>query len=197
MQRATLRNLVLLLMVSATPALAGWQEHATPHDVQRLTNLAAARAQGLRQAQGASDADLATVRAVLNRNTQSPDLKSLTGNWRCRSIKLGGMERVKIFGWFTCRIGERDSKPYFEKANGSQHLRGALYLTENGFVFLGGMNAAKDKPADYSGARPSLGAATTPSDVAGLLSLTGPNTARLEFPNPAQESTFDVIELKR
>lgn len=197
MRRVMFRNLALLLMVSATPALAGWQDHATAHDVDRLTNLAAARAEGLRQAQGASEADLATVRAVLNRNTQSPDLKTLSGNWRCRGIKLGGMEQVKIFGWFTCRIGARDGKSYFEKASGSQHMRGTLYPTENGFVFLGGMNAAKDRPAYYSGARPSLGAATTPSDVAGVLSATGPNTARLEFPSPAQESTFDVIELKR
>lgn len=197
MQKAMLRKLVLLLMLSATPALAGWQDDASPQDVQRLSQLDKARAEALRQAQGASDANLSAVRAMLNRNTQSPDLKSLSGDWRCRSIKLGGMEQVKIFGWFTCRVGKRDGKPFFEKTEGSQQMGGTLYPAENGFVFLGGTNAAKDKPAYYSGAGPSLGAATTPSDVAGLLSLTGPNAARLEFPYPAQESTFDVLELKR
>jgi len=197
MQRVTLHNLVLALMVCATPACAGWQDHATQHDIERLSQLDKARADGLRDAQGASEADLSALRAVLNRNVQPASLTALKGDWRCRMIKLGGMEAIKLYGWFTCRIGERDGKTYFEKTSGSQRMGGVLYAREKGFVFLGGMNAAKDKPVQYSGPGASLGADTTPGDVAGVLSLTGPSSARMEFPYPAQESVFDVIELKR
>lgn len=59
------------------------------------------------------------------------------------------------------------------------------------------MNWAHDIDAQYSGGRDFIGAPTTVSDAVGLLSSIGPNTARIEFPYPAQELSFDVIELRR
>jgi hypothetical protein len=186
------------LLYAASPALAAWQDHASAYDVERLSHLADARAKAMQEAQSARPGDLAAARAVLNRNARAVPIASLKGNWRCRTIKLGGMAPVVVYSWFTCRIGEEHGHPYFEKQTGSQHFGGSLYPREaGGFVFLGGMNWSKDKQAFYSSARASLGAKTTPSDVVGLLSFIGPNAARIEFPYPAQESTFDVIELRR
>ncbi len=198
MDRVPLLRLAAALIVCATPAFAAWQDRASPYDALRLSHLAEARAKAMREAQAASEQDLAAVRAVLNRNSRTVPMASLKGSWRCRTIKLGGMSPVVIYDWFTCRIGEEHGHPYFEKQTGTQHFGGSLYPHESGgFVFLGGTNWSKDKQAFYSSGRASLGAETTPSDAAGLLSSIGPNVSRIEFPYPAQESTFDVIELRR
>jgi hypothetical protein len=198
MGKGPLLKLAAALIVCATPALAGWQDRASSYDAERLSRLDEARAKGVQEAQGASEKDLAAARAVLNRNSRAVSLASLKGTWRCRTIKLGGMAPVVIYDWFTCRIGEEHGHPYFEKQTGTQHLGGSLYPHESGgFVFLGGTNWSKDEQAFYSSERTSLGAETTPSDAVGLLSSIGPNVARIEFPYPAQESTFDVIELRR
>lgn len=198
MGKGPLLKLAAALMVCATPALAGWQDRTSPYDAERLSHLDEARAKGTQEAQGASEKDLAAARAVLNRNSRAVPIASLKGTWRCRTIKLGGMAPVVIYNWFTCRIGEEHGHPYFEKQTGTQHFGGSLYPHESGgFVFLGGTNWPKDEQAFYSSERTSLGAETTPSDAVGLLSSIGPNVARIEFPYPAQESTFDVIELRR
>lgn len=198
MGKGPLLKLAAALMVCATPALAGWQDRASSYDAERLSHLDEARARGMEEAQGVSEKDLAAARAVLNRNSRAVSFASLKGTWRCRTIKLGGMAPVVIYDWFTCRIGEEHGHPYFEKQTGTQHFGGSLYPHESGgFVFLGGTNWSKEEQAFYSSERTSLGAETTPSDAVGLLSSIGPNVARIEFPYPAQESTFDVIELRR
>jgi len=193
-----LPELVAALIICAAPALAAWQDRASPYDQDRLSHLAQARAKAMQEAQSAPEKDLAAARAVLNRNSHAVPIASLKGTWRCRTIKLGGMAPVVVYSWFTCRIGEEHGHPYFEKQTGTQHFGGSLYPHESGgFVFLGGTNWSKDKQALYSSGRASLGAETTPSDAVGLLSSIGPNVARIEFPYPAQESMFDVIELRR
>jgi hypothetical protein len=198
MGKGPLLKLVAVLIVCATPALAGWQDRASPYDAERLSHLDESRAKAMREAQGAPEKDLAAVRAVLNRNSRAVPIASLKGTWRCRTIKLGGMAPVVIYNWFTCRIGEEHGHPYFEKQTGTQYFGGSLYPHESGgFVFLGGTNWSKDKQMLYSSGRASLGAETTPSDAVGLLSSIGPNEARIQFPYPAQESAFDVIELRR
>ena len=198
MGKGPLLELAAALIICATPAFAAWQDRASPYDAERLSHLDEARANAMQYAQGASEKDLAAARAVLNRNSHAVPIASLKGTWRCRTIKLGGMAPVVVYSWFTCRIGEEHGHPYFEKQAGTQHFGGSLYPHESGgFVFLGGSNWSKDKQAFYSSGRTSLGAETTPSDAVGLLSSIGPNVARIEFPYPAQESTFDVIELRR
>lgn len=199
MGRRAILRLVAAAAICATPAFAAWQDHAAPPDIERLSHLAEARAAAMREAEhGAPARDPSAVRAVLNRNTRPVPIAALAGQWRCRTIKLGGMAPSVVYSWFNCRIGTHDGHAYFEKLSGTQHFGGALYPHESGgYVFLGGMNWSKDGPANYSSSRPSLGAETTPSDAVGLLSSIGPNVARIEFPYPAQESTFDVIELRR
>ncbi|HEY4124185.1 MAG TPA: DUF4893 domain-containing protein [Rhizomicrobium sp.] len=199
MGRRALLKLVVAGAICATPALAAWQDRASPYDIERLSHLSEARAAGMQEAEhGAPQSDLVAARAVLNRNTRAVTISALTGSWRCRTIKLGGMTPSVVYSWFNCRIGAHDGHAYFEKLSGTQHFGGALYQHESGgYVFLGGTSWSKDSPANYSSARQSIGADTTPSDAVGLLSSIGPNVARIEFPYPAQESTFDVIELRR
>jgi hypothetical protein len=188
---AALAAFVLL----TTPALAGWQEQATTVDQQRLSQLQAARAQGLSEA--ASGRDMGAIHEALNAPSHGAPAGAFTGTWRCRQMKLGGATPSIVYSWFTCRISQRDGHLYFAKVTGSQKTEGWLYPDGGTFVYLGASSARDEGPHSYSGNGASLGAAQTPDDQIGRLSMIGAGHARLELPYPVQESTFDVIELRR
>jgi hypothetical protein len=194
--RAGLPGLALALLVAASAADAGWQDAATPFDANRLAQLEEAKTRGL--AEAAAGHDLATLHAVLDPPPQAISAESLSGRWRCRTIKLGGVVPDVIYGWFRCRIAARGDMLSFEKISGSQRLAGTLYPDGSGrYVLLGALSTTGEPVHEYSGNRAGVGAIATPDDVAGVLVATGPGHARIEFPYPLQESTFDVMELKR
>jgi hypothetical protein len=183
-------------VAAQSAAFAGWQDDASPYDVQRLERIDEARAQAMAEAQ--SGRDFGTVREVLDRAAGPIREGSLVGHWRCRTIKLGGMTPDVVYSWFNCRVSEHDGALFFEKMSGSQHFLGRLYPHESGGYVLLSAASVKGEPWHrYSGNEASAGAQATPDDAIGLLSATGPSSARIEFPYPVQESTFDVIELKR
>ncbi|MGB8363367.1 MAG: DUF4893 domain-containing protein [Rhizomicrobium sp.] len=184
------------LAVFASTAEAGWQDEASPYDVNRLAKLGEARAKALDEAQ--AGADLPTIHAVLDPAPQPVSADALMGAWRCRTIKLGGLTPDVVYGWFRCRIMRERGNLFFEKLSGSQRIRGALYPYESGgYVLLGALSVSGEPMHRYSGNHASAGAIATPDDAIGLLVGTGAGHARIEFPYPVQESTFDVIELKR
>jgi hypothetical protein len=184
------------ILLCATAANAGWQEDATPFDQNRLSKIDEARSKGLAEAQGG--ADFAKIQAVLDAGVMPMSDNDLSGNWRCRTMKLGGMTPDVVYGWFDCRVTYRNDGLYFEKLSGTQRMSGKLYPRGEGSYVLLGATSVKGEPMHhYSGNHESAGAEATPDDVAGVLTTMGLNHARIEFPYPVQESTFDVIELKR
>jgi hypothetical protein len=187
------------LLVVASAAGAGWRKDASPSDVQRLDQLTEARAKGLLEAASAKPSDLTAIKSILQAGPVSRG--RIAGTWKCRTMKLGGVTPAIVYSWFTCRISERGGRLFFEKLGGSQRTSGWLYPDAGGYVYLGASyvhyNGANEKPPVYSGTGASAGAGQTPDDQIGLLSLTYDGRARLELPYPVQESTFDVIELKR
>ncbi len=64
-------------------------------------------------------------------------------------------------------------------------------------VYLGASSVTGEPPHAYSGNGASAGATATPDDQIGILTAISSNHLRLEMPYPVQESTFDVLELKR
>jgi hypothetical protein len=188
--------LALAAFCTATAAEAGWREQASQFDTGRLAKLDEARAKGLSEAQ--SGRDIGLIHAVLDAAARPASERDLSGDWRCRTIRLGSMSPDIVYSWFRCRIGHSGDHLYFSKLSGTQKLNGALYHHEaDGYVLLGALSAKGEPPHRYSGNTPSAGAAATPDDVIGLLESTGRSSARIEFPYPVQESTFDIIELKR
>jgi hypothetical protein len=189
--------LVALCIFQGTAiARAGWQDHASAYDVKRLSLLDESRSKGLSEAEAGPDAAL--IHAVLDPAPVSVSEGALSGNWRCRTIKLGGMTHDVVYSWFRCRIGERGGALHFEKVSGTQRLNGTLYANESGgYVLLGALSAKAERGHSYSGNSPSAGAEATPDDAIGMLVATGASSARIEFPYPVQESVFDVIEMKR
>jgi hypothetical protein len=190
---------VATLLVLTSAADAGWRDDASPSDVQRLDRLTESRAKGLLEAQSAKPSDLAAIKSILQAGVVSNG--RIAGTWKCRTMKLGGLTPAIVYSWFTCRISERGGRLFFEKLGGSQRTSGYLYPDAGGYVYLGASyvhyNGANEKPPVYSSTGASAGASQTPDDQIGLFSLTYDGRARLELPYPVQESTYDVIELKR
>jgi len=191
--------IALGLALLTTPAFAGWQDAASAFDANRLAKLSESKAKGLAEAEhGASASDLAIIHGVLDAAPTQASDRELEGNWRCRTIKLGGMTPDVIYGWFRCKISDDGGALRFRKVSGSQRANGTLYSDQSGaLVYLGASNVANEPEHHYSGGGNSAGAPATPDDQIGLLISTGQNSARLELPYPVQESTFDIIELRR
>jgi hypothetical protein len=188
-------------LLLTTAAEASWQQDAAPRDVERLGHIAEARAKGLDEASRTNPSDYAAIRSIVQAGTVASNTNRLIGTWRCRTLKLGGITPAVVYGWFKCRIAQQGRLLTFEKLTGSQRTIGTLYPDANGLVYLGASYVTAYGPAEkkpvYSGGGASTGADATPDDQIGLLSLTYDGRARLELPYPVQESTFDVIELKR
>ena len=187
---------ILAVALTSAAADAGWRDEASGFDVQRLARLDESRAKGLAEADAAPAADQAAIHALLGAQPVAASTGALAGDWRCRTIKLGGLTPDVIYSWFRCRIAERGGALVFEKLSGSQRSSGRLYGEGGGFVYLGASYVTGEKPHAYSGNGAQVGAPATPDDQIGLLSLLADGRARLELPYPVQESTFDVIELK-
>lgn len=181
---------VALMLGLPVAAHAGWRDVASSFDQKRLARLSESRSQGLAESGGIDE-----VRAAMDLPAVSGG--SLTGAWRCRTLKLGGMTQSMVYVWHHCRISERGGDLHFEKIDGTQRMAGTLYREGNGYVYLGASWVKGEQPHRYSGNGASVGAAATPDDQAGMLFATAGGGARIELPYPVQESVFDVIVLKR
>lgn len=181
--------LIALVLAVPVAARAGWRDVASAHDQNRLARLSEARAQGMAESGGVE-----AVRAAMDAPVVSGG--SLTGAWRCRTLKLGGMTMSMVYVWHHCRISERGGELVFEKLDGTQRMQGTLYPEGNGYVYLGASWVKGETPRLYSGSGASVGAGATPDDQAGQLFVTA-SGARIEMPYPLQESVFDIVELKR
>jgi hypothetical protein len=159
---------VAAVLCVGSSAWGGWQDEASSFDANRLAKLDEARAKGLSEAQAGRDIGL--IRAALDAEPRPASARALLGDWRCRSIKLGGMTPDIVYSWFRCRIGKRGDRLFFSKLNGTQRLNGVLYPHESGgFVLLGALSAKGEPAHRYSGNGPSAGASATPDDAIGLL----------------------------
>jgi hypothetical protein len=189
MTRPTLKAILIAaaFLVPVT-AQAGWRDEASSFDQSRLARLDEARSQALSESGNNGAAHEALDPA--------PAGGSLVGTWRCRTIKLGGMTPSMVYTWFHCRVFEYNGALRFEKVSGSQRMGGTLYPEGNGYVYLGASWVNTEHPHRYSGNGASFGAQATPDDQIGMMTKTTAG-ARLEMPYPVQESTFDVVELRR
>ena len=187
-----------LLAATIAPSFANWQAEISGFDRDRLARIDEARTSGLAQSDGASAADRSAINGVLGPLSSPISAQDLTGTWRCRLMKLGGLAPAIVYGWQTCRFRETANGLFFEKTSGTQRFSG--YADPDGagsFILLAAMTVKDERQRVYSGAGNSAGAAATPNDQVGVVSSIGPSHARIEFPFPVLESTFDVIELTR
>lgn len=183
----------LLALCLAGPA---WGDGAivrilTPQDQDRLARLDATRAAALAEARArGAPGDVAVLDRVLSGRLISVREPDLTGEWRCRTLKLGKTAGLVVYGWFRCRIVDDGAGWRLDKLTGSQRVSGRFYDDgETRMTFVGALSFGDEPRAAYGqpGARNQAGVAVRP----------GRDRLRLEFPEPEFESAFDILDLER
>ncbi len=163
----------------------------TAADQARLDGFDSARAKAVAQARaGGSAEDLTVLEDVLARKHLSWADFDLTGAWKCRTIKVGGIGSLVVYDWFNCRISDDGSGWRLEKLTGSQRTDGRFFTeSDTALTYLGSYFVAGD-PVPAYGSGPE-------SDQVGRAFRTGSKNWQIEFPAPRYESLFDILELRR
>jgi hypothetical protein len=188
----------LAAIFASSHAFAGWQDNAYPAEIDRLNQLPQIRDAAMADAKaGEGRGDGRVISRVMEPQARTIPARALTGNWRCRQLKLGRMSSYMVYDrWFDCSIRRHNGGLLLEKSNGSQRFAGFLYPEQGAWIYLGASNVRGEPRHNYSGASPALGAQVTPDDQIGLLTGIGDNHLRLEIP-AVQESLLDVVEFVR
>ncbi|MGE0499452.1 MAG: DUF4893 domain-containing protein [Rhizobiaceae bacterium] len=163
----------------------------TQADKDRLGRYEAVRAEAIGEARGGgAEADVAVLEEILARPVVAFQDFDMTGKWKCRTIKAGGMSPLIVYNWFDCAVTDDGSGWMLEKTAGSQRTRGRFYTeSDTRLIYLGGFYVAGD-PAPAYGAGPA-------TDQVGYAFRSGEETWRIEFPSPYYESKLDILEFRR
>lgn len=122
---------------------------------------------------------------------------TLSGEWECRTLKLGGAVPLVVYAPFRCVFAPDGSAFTFEKVSGSQRMIGRVTLQDRKMIYLGVGYVADAEPMDYADLPMGDFGDGTYQPQVGVVEQTGPNTARILFPAPLNESLFDVLYLTR
>lgn len=164
----------------------------TASDAKRLTERAAARREALAEAdKGAAAGELASLQSLLAAPPQPiGNARELAGEWRCRTIKVGGLLPLTPYGFFNCRITVSGEQARLVKITGSQRTQGDLIRYDRETFLYRGVNSTDFTKATRYGEDPD-------QDEIGLLYRLGRDRLRLETPWPMQESKYNVMEFVR
>lgn len=160
------------------------------NDQSRLENLDTSRTRGLGNAmRGESSAERAAVAALFEPGLSyiNPDL--LAGQYKCRTIKLGGNLPLVVYGWFKCEIVRAEGDFVIRKLTGSQNFSGVLAPAGAGYAYKGASFYGWEGAGRLYGDDPER-------DQAGCLSAVTKESRHflLELPFPKLESFHDLIE---
>jgi len=188
------RNVIrwLMMMTCVFGVLPACALELDERDAARMERFDATRASALTEALGTQDVDARTTLETILTGTPlyAVDADDLTGQWRCRTIKLGGLSQLLIYSYFSCTITAQGDTYRFSKATGSQRTSGTIFRHDNGaWLYRGAFHYGYEEPMAYDDNRER-------NEVARVLILHD-GRIRLEFPEPAFESRFDILELVR
>jgi hypothetical protein len=191
-RRALLALPFLILVSSAAHADGEIESLITAADKARLAQFDTTRSAAIAdaRARGAA-ADVATLDTVLAGDAL-PFAESFNpiGDWRCRTIKLGGDPALVIYGWFNCRISDDESGWRLEKPTGSQRTSGRFFTeSDTRLTYLGALHYRDEQPKAYG--------SEAERDQVAYAVRAGQDRLRLEFPLPQYESKLDILELQR
>lgn len=188
--RVLLSALGLLCLVLPARADGEVQKIITPADKVRLHKYGETRKAALAEAKAGDPAEVRQLDALLAKPIVAFSDKDLSGNWQCRTIKVGLTGPLVIYGWFKCKVTDDGSGWQLEKVSGSQRTKGRFFDdSEKRAIYLGSGYVNDNKPKPY-GSGPE-------SDQVGYAFRTSANEWRIEFPAPYYESKLDIIEFKR
>ena len=192
MKAAFIAGLGMLIAGGAVAQEIRPQEQARLDRFERLAGTALLEA----MAQGEAS-DVAALSGALAGVPQVAFDPSLNGEWKCRTMKLGGAPRLVVYRNFKCRMSLDNTGVVFEKLSGSQRTSGRIEMREGRAVYLGVGYVASEEPQNYADLDPAFeGSGTITPDVA-VFERISDRRARLMFPAPVNESDFDILELTR
>lgn len=190
--RGVILLLALLDLALGAKADGAIDKIMTAADKARLASFDAIRAEAIAEAKkGGSQGDVATLDAVLaGKNLTFSEGFDLTGDWQCRTVKLGGTLPLTVYGWFKCRVSDDGSGWKLDKLTGSQRTAGAFYTdSDTRLTYVGTLYYSNEKPKKYG--------SDADRDQVAYVVRPDEKRVRLEFPSPKYESKLDIIELKR
>lgn len=184
-----LAGLLALQPLSALACTMPKTAGLNPADQERMRDFWGARSQGLAEA---LVAESAADRAVLHGLFAAGDapLQAIPdGDYRCRTIKLGGLLPLTVYSAFDCTISGNGTR--IDKQTGSQRFSGSLVPAGTALFYRGALNYDDEAPLAYDAdpERNQVGCLYGVPDNG-----SGPRY-RLELPRPHFESNHDVIEL--
>jgi hypothetical protein len=186
-------SLVLAVLLLSTPAGADGvlDKILSQFDKDRLANFEKTRSQALSEGLRGEPEDIEILTNAL-KGEPMPIASGfdMTGNWKCRVIKVGGTLPLTPYGWFKCRVSDDGSGWYLEKISGSQRLTGRFYTeSDTRLVFVGAGHVNDDPPRKY-GDNPK-------EDQVAIATRLGNEKIVLEFPAPQYESRLDILLMER
>ncbi|WP_296741734.1 DUF4893 domain-containing protein [Mesorhizobium sp.] len=185
--------LAALGLISVTaPAFADGQVQKliTTADKARLDKYDETRKAALAEASAGKPAEVKQLDDLLAGPLVAFSENDLTGNWKCRTIKVGGISPLVIYGWFKCKVTDDGSGWKLEKTSGSQRTTGRFFDDgEKRAIYLGSFSVNNDKAKPY-GSGPE-------SDQVGYAFRNSATEWRIEFPAPYYESKLDIMEFRR
>lgn len=166
------------------------QKLITAADKARLDKYGETRKAALEEAKAGDPSEVKQLNDLLARPLVAFSDKDLTGNWKCRTIKAGGISPLVIYGWFKCKVTDDGSGWRLTKITGSQRTTGRFFDdNEKRAIYLGSFSVNNDKPKPY--------ASGPESDQIGYAFRNSASEWRIEFPAPYYESKLDIMEFKR
>lgn len=169
---------------------AAWREVASETDRLRLRSWRTTWVEGLQAARSGHADEIAAQGALLEPDAALLDPAPPAGNYRCRTVKLGGRDLAYVaYPTYSCRIVADGATLRFTKRDGSQRPIGHIYPAgARRMIFLGSLQLGDERQVLPYGT-------DSRRDMAGIVERVGARRWRLVFPRPAFESIIDVIEL--
>ena len=160
------------------------------HDVGRMERLLDSRTRGLAEALRAPDGGHRALLASLFETGLQSISDVPVGRYQCRTLKLGGLGALTVYGWFECEVSKSPDGMMLNKITGSQNFTGQLLSANNSLLFKGAGYYGYENPRAYGD--------NAERDLAGCFSAVSGSSGHfvLEFPEPRFESRHDVIEFK-
>lgn len=164
----------------------------TAGDASRLDNLFVSRTRGLAAAmQSDSAADRAVVSGLFESGLAQAEEELLAGTYECRTIKMGGISPLVVYGWFQCEIQPEEAVYTIRKVTGSQNFFGILKPYGAVYTYQGAANYGYEEQVRLYGDDEER------NQIGCLSAVTkGNQHFILELPFPVFESFHDVIELR-
>jgi len=182
---------MFLGLVSHAFATGNIVDIIAPADRVRLDNYDAVRVEALKIARASADqTQKMELEQAIAPESQTWESMDMTGEWRCRTIKTGGLAELIVYGWFRCRVTDDGSGWMLEKLSGSQRTKGRFYdESDKRLTYLGSFAVNEDAFPPY-GSGPD-------TDQVGYAFRMGDDHWRIELPSPRYESKLDILEFMR